>query len=187
VGHNTGRARTYSQGTARAELDHRWPCRGLNETRDEADHPSIQDAEARRHSAFLVRTIHEASNVLGLRRSFGTVPIRRHGSIVTTILHRTQSPLLLTDKPFAFRHLSCESRIVNRLERSMRCSRADKGIEATQRIAISDPHERNSRLDGRAEPATGAPNGNRGQADKKHRGGSAMSENSGSCTGMQIR
>lgn len=57
----------------------------------------------------------------------------------------------------------------------MRCSRADKGIEATQRIAISDPHERNSRLDGRAEPTTGAANGNRGQADKKHRGGSAMS------------
>jgi hypothetical protein len=72
-----------------------------------------------------------------LRRSFGTVPIRRHGSIVTAILHRTQSPLLLTDNSFAFRHLSFKSQIVNRLERSMRCSRGDKGIEATQVIALS--------------------------------------------------
>jgi hypothetical protein len=35
----------------------------------------------------------------------------------------------VTDNSFAFYHLAGESRILNRLERSMRCSRADKGIQ----------------------------------------------------------
>ena len=66
------------------------------------------------------------------------MPIYRHGLIVTTIRYRTQSPQLLNGNPFAFRHLARESQIVNRLERSMPCSSADKGIEAAQVLAILD-------------------------------------------------
>jgi hypothetical protein len=66
------------------------------------------------------------------------MPIYRHGFIVTTIRYRPQSPRLLNGNPFAFRHLARESQTVNRLERSMPCSRADKGIAAAQGIAILD-------------------------------------------------
>ena len=69
----------------------------------------------------------------------------------------------------------------------MPCARADKGIEAAQVIAIWGSHERNRKLDGRAEPVNGMPNGNRGQADKTHRGRGAMSNDSGSCTDIQMR
>jgi len=42
-------------------------------------------------------------------------------------------------------------------------------------------------MEGTDDWVVGAPNGNRGQADKKHRGGGAMSENSGSCIVIQMR
>ena len=56
-----------------------------------------------------------------LRRYYGTMPLSRQDSIVTAIVHHIQSPPVSTENLFALRHLSGESRIVNRLERTMRC------------------------------------------------------------------
>jgi hypothetical protein len=65
------------------------------------------------------------------------------------------------------------------------------GFAAAALLACAAPswpqNRRNRKLDGRAEPVNGMPNGNRGQADKKHRGGGAMRNGSGSCTDIQMR